>query len=136
LKTGTEEQIKGLVEVVKRYGMKGNVTWISFSAACLGYVKAVNPRARLGFVVDELTANTIDTIRNTLQSGQNEVFVDCAYSNVTVDAVVLCADADIPLEVWTVNSESALLALGAYVSGVTSDSLIAGSVFYENSIMR
>lgn len=134
LKAGTEEQIKGLVEVVKRYGMKGNVTWISFNSACLGYVKAVDPKARLGFVVDSVNASTINTIQKTLHSGHNEVFVDCAYGNVTEDAVALCADADIPLEVWTVNSEGEILALDTYVSGVTSDSLIAGNVFYENGI--
>lgn len=133
LKTGTEAQIKGLVEVVKRYGMKGKVTWISFSAACLGYVKAVDPKARLGFVADAVSATTINTIQKTLQSGHNEVFVDCAHGNASA-AVQLCMDADIPLEVWTLNIESALFALDPYVSGVTSDNLIAGSVFYDNNI--
>lgn len=133
LKTGTEAQIRGLVEVVKRHGMKGKVTWISFSSACLGYVKAVDPKARLGFVVDSVNATTINTIKQTLQSGHNEVFVDCNHGNASA-GMQLCMDADIPLEVWTVNSESALMALDAYVSGVTSDSLIAGNVFYKNSI--
>lgn len=134
LKTGTETQIKGLVEVVKRYGMKGNVTWISFNSAYLAYIKAVDPKSRLGYVVDSVSATTINTIKQTLQSGYNEVFVDCSHGNATEAAVHLCMDDDIPLEVWTVNSESALLALDPYVSGVTSDSLIAGSLFYENSI--
>lgn len=134
LKEGTEAQIKGLVEVVKRYGMKGKVTWISFSSVYLAYIKAVDPKARLGFIVGEVNAATINTIKKTLQTGHNEVFADCACGNVTEDAVALCADADIPLEVWTLNIESALFALDPYVSGVTSDNLIAGSVFYDNNI--
>lgn len=131
LKTGTEAQIKGLVDVVKRYGMKGKVTWISFNSACLGYVKAVDTSARLGFVVDSVTASTITTITQSLRTGKNEVFVDCAASNANEAAVALCADADIPLEVWTVNTEAAILALNPYVSGVTSDNLIAGKVLSD-----
>jgi glycerophosphoryl diester phosphodiesterase len=134
LKEGTEEQIKGLVGVVKRYGMKGKVTWISFNSAYLGYIKAVDPNARLGFVVGAVSATTINTVTKTLQSGYNEVFIDCAYGNIPEEAVQLCADADIPLEVWTVNSEGEILALDAYVSGVTSDNLIAGKVFYDSKI--
>lgn len=133
LKEGTETQIKSLVDVVKRYGMKGKVTWISFYANYLGYIKAVDPKARLGYVVGAVNASTITTIERTLQSGHNEVFVDCAYGGAT-EAAQLCADADIPLEVWTINDKTALLNLDAYVSGFTSDNLIAGNLFYDNNI--
>ena len=134
LKTGTETQIKGLVDVVKRYGMKGNVTWISFNSACLGYVKAVDTSARLGFVVGEVTNSTINTVKLTLRTGKNEVFIDCAASNATNEAVTLCVDADIPLEVWTVNTEAAILGLDSYISGVTSDNLIAGKVLSDEAM--
>lgn len=134
LKEGTEEQIKALVGVVKRHGMKGKVTWISFNSTYLAYIKAVDPKARLGFVVSSVNTSAINTVTKNLQSGHNEVFIDCAYGNASAEAVQLCLDADIPLEVWTVNSESEILALDAYVSGVTSDNLIAGNVFYDNSI--
>lgn len=131
LKAGTEAQIKGLVDVVKRYGMKGKVTWISFDAARLGYVKAVDTSARLGFVVGEVTASTITTVKQTLRTGKNEVFIDCSASNANDAAVALCANDDIPLEVWTVNAESTVLALDPYVSGVTSDNLIAGKILAD-----
>ena len=44
--------------------------------------------------------------------------------------IELCADADIPLEVWTVNSVSTILSLPDYMSGITSDTLIAGYELY------
>lgn len=40
----------------------------------------------------------------------------------------------IPLEVWTVNSESELIGLNPYVSGVTSDALLAWKVLQENAM--
>lgn len=133
LKMGTEAQIKGLVEVVKRYGMKGKVTWISFTAAYLGYIKAVDPTARLGYVVNSVDVAAVNVVENTLRSGTNEVFINCAYSAASAQAVELCMEADIPLEVWTVNSESAILALDAYISGVSSDKFVADALFYDTA---
>ena len=132
VKTGTEAQIKGLVDTVKRYGMKGKVTWISFNADYLYYIKSVDVTARLGFVVDSVSASSITTILQRLRTGKNEVFIDCSNSNATDDAVTLCMDADIPLEVWTVNNANAILTMNSYISGVTSDNLIAGKVLFDN----
>lgn len=114
--------------------LTAQITIYRTSSSTVGRGKAVDPKARLGFVVSAVTATTINTVQNSLQSGHNEVFIDCAYGNVTEDTATLCADADIPLEVWTVNSENVILALDPYISGVTSDSLIAGNLFYENSM--
>lgn len=134
LKDGTEAQIKGLVETVKLYGMKGNVTWISFVVDFLWWVKAVDPKARLGLVVSTVSDETITKVRQKMESGENEVFVDCAVDNVTAEAVRICADADIPLEVWTVDDEDTILSLYPYVSGVTSNKLVAGNVLYEKGM--
>lgn len=134
LKEGTEAQIKALVDVVKRHGMKGKVTWISFNSAYLGYIKAADSKARLGYVVSDVNADTIKTVTESLQTGENEVFIDCASGNATAEAAQLCADADIPLEVWTVNNENSIKTLDAYVSGVTSDNLIAGNVLASSAI--
>lgn len=129
LKGGTEAHINTLVNIVRKYGMLRNVTWISFSAACLRYVKAADASARLGFVVNEITAESVTTALE-LRNEVNEVFVDSG----TNDNISLCMDADIPVERWTVNSSAAVLALDPYVSGVTSDNVHAGRVLYNAEI--
>lgn len=134
LKDGTEAQVKGLVETVKLCGMKGKVTWISFVADFLWWVKAVDPKARLGLVVSAVSNETITKVRQKMDSGENEVFVDCAVDNATAEAVTICADADIPLEVWTVDNEDTIRGLYPYVSGVTSNNLVAGNVLYEDGM--
>lgn len=133
LKAGTETQIKGLYDTVRLHGMKGNVTWISFNTAYLGYIRDVDTKARLGYVVDSVDSSVISKAMQ-LATAYNEVFIDCSGGNANANAVQLCADADLPLEVWTVNTESAILALNGYVSGVTSDNIIAGKVL-ANSAM-
>lgn len=129
LKSGTEAQIKELVNIVRKYGMLRNVTWISFNAPCLRYVKAADAAARLGFVVNSITADAVATVKD-LQNNVNEVFIDSG----TNDNIALCIETDIPVERWTVNSNNAVLALDPYISGVTSDNVHAGRVLYNSAV--
>lgn len=123
--TYTQTQIEILVNTVKRAGMADKVTWISFNNTYLYYVKGFNPKARLGYVVGDITENII-TIAQSLKSDYNEVFIDAAYGSLTEEKIALCVSADIPLEVWTVNSAATVSSLDRYVSGFTSDNIIAG----------
>ena len=132
LKAGTEEQIKGLVDIVTRCGMRDKTTWIAFDAARLAYIRDKDDHARLGFVVGEVTADVVATAKS-LQTGKNEVFIDCAAGSAAAGAE-LCSAALIPLEVWTVNDENTIKTMDPYVSGVTSDSLLAGRVLYAANI--
>ena len=133
LKSGTEAQIQGCVDIVRKYGMRGKVSWISFAPTLLGYVKDYDSSARLGYILSEITAAAITTAQG-LKTTDNEVFIDAIQSTVTDENVALCISADIPLEAWTINSENAVTTLNPYVSGMTSDSLIAGKVLYQANI--
>ena len=134
LKTGTQEQIRSATEIVRRYGMKENVTFISFRTDLLDVVKQEMPDVRLGLIVEEITENTLQKVTTILQTPENSVFINCTYQNATEEAVLLCAAADIPLEVWTVNDESTVLELDPYISGVTSNCLQADILLYNNAI--
>lgn len=132
--TYTQEQINILVDIVKHYGMKGNVTYISFNATYLEYVKNYDPNARLGFVVSNIDSN-VTTAVERLKTDTNDVFIDCSYGIITNDMVNMCIDHDIPLELWTVNNSGWIVSnMHPYVSGVTSDSVHAGKALYEASI--
>ena len=113
--------------------MSRKVSWISFNYTFLTYVRELDRKARLGFVVDTVTQGIVSNA-SALQNPTNEVFIDAAVGALTYDAVLLCIAADIPLEVWTVNSEALIHELNPYVSGVTSDALIAGAVLYSASM--
>lgn len=129
--TYTEAQIQGLVDMVKNLGMKGKVTWISSSFVYLTYVKNYDANARLGFVVSGLTTTTIETALG-LKLTTNEVFID---TSVMTDASVeLCYNAGLPMEVWTVDNENIIKTANPYITGFTSDKLIAGKVLYEANI--
>lgn len=128
----TQDQITGIVDTVKAHGMHGKVTYISFNATYLGYVKEADSSARLGYLAD-VTDSTIATA-NGLKTGENEVFMDVSYGSVNAGKVALCIANGLPLEIWTVNSQSVIESMDAYVSGVTSDSLIAGKILYNKHL--
>ena len=132
LKTGTEQQINGLVETVKKYGMSKNVTWISFYQNLLGYVKNMDNTAVLGFVCGAITSDIISSAL-ALKTQNNHVFVDADYTN-SDEEIQLCIDANLPLEVWTVDSANTISTLNPYISGVTSDNLLASVVLYEDNL--
>lgn len=130
----TAEQATILVNITRKYGMLEHVTWISFTHNSLLRILEKNPRARVGYnrmashqdVKKEL--HSVGLLRTEF----NEAFVNLAYDNPKLDEYATEAFAlDIPLEVWTPNTAEAVLALPGYVSGVTSDKVIAHRVLYN-----
>lgn len=128
----TEAQIRGIVDAVKAHGMTGKVTYISFSSTYLGYVKNYDPAARLGFLKTTAAAGDVSTV-TALQTGSNDVFLDTNFTKLTTTALNAFISAGIPVEVYTVNTDADIQSLPAYISGITSDSKIAGQVLYETN---
>ena len=128
----TQAQVESIVDAVEAHGLKGKVTYISFSSAYLGYIKNYDSSARLGYVQSGTgTANMITTASG-LQTSDNEVFLD-TYDKSDTWAEE-CRVAGIPLEIWTIDSAATIKAMNPYISGVTSNSLIAGKVLYDANI--
>ena len=68
------------------------------------------------------------TEATSLLTGKNEVFIDADFQHITQEFVEKCKNENIPLEVWTVNNTEDIIALDSYISGVTSDNLLASEV--------
>lgn len=129
----TQAQIEQIVRMVNDYGLRGKVTYISFTANYLQYVKNADDEARLGYLRDVWNADNVTTCQN-LQTGKNEVFYDVNYGIITSTMLTAMKNAKIPMEAWTVNTSTALLGLDKYISGITSDSLIVGKFLYDNAM--
>ncbi len=127
----TQARIEALVDTVKKYGMQGKITWISTGMTALTYVKNYDNTARLGLVVGELSAEDITQVQS-LKTSINEVFVD--FLSASDELINACASENVPAEIWTVNTQSGIESLNTYITGVTSDNLIAGEVLYDVTI--
>lgn len=117
-------QAKTLVDIVDKYEMLDDVTWISFGIDALTNIASADTSARLGYIADATQTNL--TALLALSNGTNEVFFDSNYKNINMASVSLCRNAGIALEAWTVDKVSEIINLDPYVSGVTSNWAIAG----------
>ncbi len=123
------KEVKGLVDLVRQYGMDQRATWISFDKPYLEAVRDCDPNARLGLLILLWisTDNVEQSIQNvkTLQTGSNEVFLDVYFFclNMVEGCAGLCRDAGIPLEIYFIelDLEEELKKLDPYVTGVTTN---------------
>lgn len=123
LKVGTQEQIQIAWDIVAKYGMTRNVSWISFqnSGPVLTYVKNIDPRARLGVLGSASVSNM-----TPLKTTENEVFSDANVETLTLGYAKSCLAAGIPVEVYTINKVNVLLQVAEMgISGITTDGLHA-----------
>lgn len=121
----TTAQAKQLVDAVRAHGMLENCTWISFKEAALSQILAHDPTARVGYLITSITTAKLTTAKS-LRTKDNEVFIDTKNANLTEATLRMCQEAGFAVEVYTVNDLAELRAIDPYVSGVTSDCLVAG----------
>lgn len=126
----TNEQLTTLLNNAKRYGILNDITWISFSSSALEKVLTSLPNARVGIITSGLTQTTIDWVKSK-KTDANDVFIDESISSLSSDNVQLCIADNIPLEVWTVNTSAAIQNADSYITGFTSDSLIANKQLFD-----
>ena len=95
-------------------------------------LKDIHKNAGLGYIVNEASLDSISACANGLRNGENNVFLH-AGGGITEEIINHAIELDVPIELWTVNTESSLLNMHPYVSGVSSDNLHAGKVLYNNA---
>jgi len=121
----TQADVQNLINIVANYGMTDNVTWMSFNADCLKLVAQCKADAPLAYVTTQVNDTVIQTAKSLL-NGQNSIFIDSSQRDST--AVALCSAAGIPLETWTLDKEEQIKAVDLYISGITSNCLVATKV--------
>ncbi|MDO4521483.1 MAG: tripartite tricarboxylate transporter permease [Erysipelotrichaceae bacterium] len=119
----TQDEVDFLLAMVDSYGMRGNVTWISFSSDPLRYVINRDPEARIGYLIAARSdLNYIVSSVSSLRAQGYDAFIDAVFT-ASEALAPLCQNAGVPLEVWTVNSEAYIRTLNPYISGITTDVL-------------
>lgn len=126
-----------LMDIVKKYGMENHVTWISFTHNSLLRIIEQNPCSRVGYNVTRNTTQVENVFQmvGLLKTEYNEAFLNMEHTNASLAEYAEKAfELDIPVEVWCPNTAAEILALPAYISGVTSDTVIASTALYNANI--
>lgn len=134
-----------LLDIVNRYGLRGNATFISSTAYTLRLMAEKDQSYRYGIVyfgkiesaASEWTAllNQINEFNTDATASKAYLFADVNIVNLkTAEAVLIdkLAETGCQLEVWTAKIKDDLDNLDSYVTGVTSDNIHAGEILAKN----
>ena len=126
----TVADTQAVVDMVRDYGMRGKVTYLSTASGVLSTVHSYDPDARLGLITEAVTQSHVDSII-ALKGDSNYVFITADRCDSTT--VNLCKQGGVPLEVWKVTANKAtILSTDPYVTGFSHDYLHAGKIMYED----
>lgn len=129
LPTGQETQLlTTVVNIVKKYDMLDNSTFISFNGSYLGEIAAIESTVRLGLLSNQLTQQQIDDIKQINTTHGNEVFVDVSITDTS--ASNLCMNNDMTLEMWTL-SQYTIADFPSYASGATTADFNMNEYYYN-----
>ena len=119
-----KEKAKILARAVEEAGMEDKITWISFNPEYLKMMSELMPESRLGYLTKtEPDRETIKTLQS-LQTEDNEVFLDVKASEMTKKADGLLDSAGFDFEAWTVDDETTLEKIYPFeCSGITTNKL-------------
>lgn len=129
LKAGNSEQISQIISMVDSMGLEESVYFISFSDKALLSVLEFKSNARISLLTSSIDDDII-SIAHRLQTGSSRICINS--SDFSQEAINKCKDAKIPLWVWSLNREDAILNLNSYISAVTSDRIHAGQLLYAS----
>ena len=124
--------INAVVALVKRNGMENNTTILATNDYALETVAAKSKIVRLG-LIDSPSSRSIEKILAIRETKSNEIFIDAQTGTYNTEEIISALiEAEMPLETYAPDSISEVISLDPYVTGVTSDYLVAGKVFYDN----
>ena len=117
----------------KKYGLYEKASVISFTQGYLNEIANNYTGLRIG-VLGTTMSNDLLNYAVGLQNSGNSIFVDV--SEISDEMVTACISANVPAEMWTAASESAILALNPYFTGIAADDLSPSKILFNNAMGR
>lgn len=134
-----------LLDIVNRYGLRGNATFISSTAYTLRLMAEKDQSYRYGIVYFGKIGSSFAewaTLLNQINEFNTDTAASKAYlfADVNIDnlktaeagSVDKLVETGCALEIWTVKIKEDLDNLDSYVTGVTSDNIHAGEILAKN----
>ncbi len=129
----TLSNAESMFNVIESYGMAEKVEYNCNSLEIAQYFLQRNPKAVIVYGLGEYD-DSIITALGALKTVNNTIIVNMLYTAINSTVVARCRALGVQLEAWTVDDAQTIIGLYNYVSGVTSNSLIASDVLYNDSM--
>lgn len=101
LKEGNAQQAQICIDIVAKYGMLENVTWISAYHAYLENIVAIYPKARVGH---QGSSGTNGSGNESLKTGQNEVFYYINFAQISEENCKSIVKAGYKVGAYTISN--------------------------------
>ena len=135
----SEAKSQKIYDTIKACGMEHNVTYVSSAYSALSYMAELAPNGRYGLVSWDTDPTTglnashwIDILKG---KGVKNIFLSADLSTTNLSLFkALCEEKGVALEAYCPNTEAEILNLDPFITGVTSDTLIAKNVLRDGNI--
>ena len=128
-----DEKYNIVINAVKAYDMLEHTTFDSFGVNKITRIHQLEPKANLLYITNGITQAYLDKCIE-LSSSENKCTLAPLNGSFTDSDIDLAIASGVSVETWTVNTEADILSMNMYISGVTSDNLIAGKVLFDNAL--
>lgn len=129
----TLSNAESMYNVIDSCGMAEKVEYNCNSLEIAQYFLQRNPKAVIVYGLGEYDGSAINAV-GALKTINNTIIVNMLYTAINSTAVATCRALGVQLEAWTVDDAQTIIGLDNYISGVTSNSLIASDVLYTDSM--
>ncbi len=119
---GTESRV---LEIIQDCGVADSTMIVAFHEGTLANIRKMSPSLSLGWIVsqdppEDHDAHAVELVQRALICGAD--VISASFTTITPELIQACQEEEIPLWVWTIDSEEpmgALLAAG--INGITSN---------------
>lgn len=125
------DRIKQVCDIVKKYDMCESVWWVGDTVSIIVQFARNIPNATIGYVVDNIPPE-YEAKLDALKSASDRVYISMRNTKITDEKANTLMNKGIKLYAWTIDSDTEIMNLHPYVSGVFSNNLNAAVVLNDN----
>lgn len=113
--------IPNIIDIVKKYRMQNNCTWIGFSESLLMEVRSNLPYARIGCSSSGITSERLDIVESLRATGTAFFFGELA--SLTEDGITMARNRSVEVEAWSCYTVGSIKNAPQYISGFCVDNI-------------
>lgn len=122
-----------MFNVINSYGMARKVEYNCNDLTVAEKFLELEPEATIVYGMNSYAEATVNSLA-AMKTNYNTIIINMLTSGITSAFIEKCKASRIDAETWTVNDIAVIRNLDPYISGVTSDSLNASMILYEDTL--
>lgn len=122
-----------MFNVINSYGMARKVEYNCNNIEVAQKFLELEPQATIVYGMNSYSEATVNSLAS-LKTNFNTIIINMLTSGLSTACIEKCKETRIELETWNVNDVAVIRNLDPFVSGVTSDSLNASMILYEDTL--